>query len=302
MRYNLLVILIVSLVSRYKECHHNHNIGTGKTKEIFTISNGLTDDTSAVDAHLRSLNMQYSVNGRRYRDFMFDNPVFEAEDKLESGAKFSITDEMADDKHAIEKVLIHNSLNFAPKSVGDNGECCSNEADDNSSVRTKRYETWPSPKAKKKRSQSCLTTSFTNVDDVQQYSNSSNPEVSVSVCRKCSSVSLDKYSQKHGHTFNMKDNRLKSSIRHHAMATIESDVPCRPSTCAVEALSKEDLLVLWKRSEIELQTKLNRMLHQNKHLQQLVEFAEECQKNGEEQEVVLENESDVTPYLISTRL
>ncbi|XP_062582456.1 uncharacterized protein LOC134244210 [Saccostrea cucullata] len=71
----------------------------------------------------------------------------------------------------------------------------------------------------------------------------------------------------------LKDNRLKSSIRSHAMATRRHSESAFDD-CAVDALSKEDLLVLWKKSEIELQTSLNRVTQENAHLKRLLRVVE----------------------------
>ena len=67
----------------------------------------------------------------------------------------------------------------------------------------------------------------------------------------------------------LKDNRLKSSLRKHAMATRRHSESVFDD-CAVDALSKEDLMVLWKKSEIELQTSLNRVTQENTHLKRLL--------------------------------
>ncbi|XP_061192543.1 glutamate receptor ionotropic, NMDA 1-like [Saccostrea echinata] len=71
----------------------------------------------------------------------------------------------------------------------------------------------------------------------------------------------------------LKDNRLKSSIRSHAMATRRHSESAFDD-CAVDALSKEDLMVLWKKSEIELQTSLNRVTQENTHLKRLLRVVE----------------------------
>ncbi|CAG2212005.1 GRIN3A [Mytilus edulis] len=72
----------------------------------------------------------------------------------------------------------------------------------------------------------------------------------------------------------LKDNRVKSTIRRHALAQFKRHSTTVFDECAVEALSKEDLLVLWKRSEIELQTKLNKLQSQNNHLKCLLAIVE----------------------------
>lgn len=72
----------------------------------------------------------------------------------------------------------------------------------------------------------------------------------------------------------LKDNRVKSTIRRHALAQFKRHSTTVFDECAVEALSKEDLLVLWKRSEIELQTNLNKLQSQNNHLKCLLQIAD----------------------------
>jgi hypothetical protein len=149
----------------------------------------------------------------------------------------------------------------------------------------KRYETWPSPKTRKrslKRSQNNNAKSFSNADTVNilQADRIVN-EIPVKKCRTCSSSSLDGLTDRNKRmNLNIKDNRLKSNIRSHAMAATDRRRSMAFDQGAVEALSKEDLLVLWKRSEIDLQTRLNRMLHQNSHLRRLVQLAEDYQRRS----------------------
>lgn len=299
---------------RYKEYQTAHNLDLPRSNgEIYSVSKTLEDEAKAIDAHLRRLNTCYSSRtGRGYRDFIFDNPVFEAdEDELEEDDQVTVilTDEISDNGNRIENVLIHNSLNIDTNNdcnkcdkAHSNVDCVKNC--EQSQPRSKRYETWPSPKAKRKRNYTyTVPSSFSKFDRPRHVSHNSeflNPG-SLSGCRKCSSISLDRYphqtTPRLGYT--IKDNRFKSSLRNHAMANIEHSQSSRVDCCAVEALSKEDLLVLWKRSEIELQTKLNRMLHQNKHLQQLVNIAEECRRKSDDKGVISE---DQAPFQISTRL
>lgn len=80
----------------------------------------------------------------------------------------------------------------------------------------------------------------------------------------------------------MKDNRLKSSIRKIAMATRRHSESVFDD-CAVDALSKEDLMVLWKKSEIELQTSLNRVTQENAHLKRLLRVVEVSEKAPQEE-------------------
>ncbi|OWF44758.1 glutamate receptor ionotropic, NMDA 3A-like [Mizuhopecten yessoensis] len=76
------------------------------------------------------------------------------------------------------------------------------------------------------------------------------------------------------HSLKMKDNRVKSTIRRHAIAKFRRQSSSVLDECAVDALTKEDLMVLWKRSEIELQTKLNRVTLQNAHLKKLLRMVD----------------------------
>ncbi|XP_060076624.1 glutamate receptor ionotropic, NMDA 3A-like [Ylistrum balloti] len=76
------------------------------------------------------------------------------------------------------------------------------------------------------------------------------------------------------HSLKMKDNRVKSTIRRHAIAKFRRQSSSVLDECAVDALTKEDLMVLWKRSEIELQTKLNKVTLQNAHLKKLLRMVD----------------------------
>ncbi|GAB1608404.1 glutamate receptor ionotropic, NMDA 3A-like [Argonauta hians] len=70
----------------------------------------------------------------------------------------------------------------------------------------------------------------------------------------------------------MKDNRVKSTIRHHALRGVRPLLPASMiDECTIEALSKEDLLVMWKSSEIELQKKLGEVIEQKEKLKRLIE-------------------------------
>lgn len=96
----------------------------------------------------------------------------------------------------------------------------------------------------------------------------------------------------------LKDNRVKSTIRRHALAQFKRHSTSVFDECAVEALSKEDLLVLWKRSEIELQTKLNKLQSQNNHLKCLLAIVE-----SDGQDVTSRsNSSKKKPKLLCTKL
>lgn len=95
----------------------------------------------------------------------------------------------------------------------------------------------------------------------------------------------------------LKDNRVKSTIRRHALAQFKRHSTSVFDECAVEALSKEDLLVLWKRSEIELQTKLNKLQSQNNHLKCLLAIVE-----SDGQEITSRSNSKKKPKLLCTKL
>ncbi|KAK7495078.1 hypothetical protein BaRGS_00013718 [Batillaria attramentaria] len=71
----------------------------------------------------------------------------------------------------------------------------------------------------------------------------------------------------------LKDNRVKSTLRRHALSGYQSQLPADYlDDCTLEALSKEDLLILWKKSELELQTKLNDILGRNKRLALAIDY------------------------------
>ncbi|XP_070196560.1 uncharacterized protein [Littorina saxatilis] len=71
----------------------------------------------------------------------------------------------------------------------------------------------------------------------------------------------------------LKDNRVKSTLRRHALSGYQSQVPADfLDECTVEALSKEDLLILWKKSELELQTKLNDVVGRNRRLALAIDY------------------------------
>lgn len=91
----------------------------------------------------------------------------------------------------------------------------------------------------------------------------------------------------------LKNNQIKSSLRQDAMADMNLEMPQSFQQCAVGALSKEDLLVLWKRSEIELQTKLNRVLLQNDHMKRLL-YKPENERNADTRDCHVFNENKET--------
>ena len=88
-------------------------------------------------------------------------------------------------------------------------------------------------------------------------------------------ASTDRNSNYYGRSLRMKDNRVKSTIRRHALAKFRRHSSSIFDECAVDALTKEDLLILWKKSEIELQTQLNRVSLQNVQLKRLLRIAED---------------------------
>ena len=100
------------------------------------------------------------------------------------------------------------------------------------------------------------------------------------------------------HSLKMKDNRVKSTIRRHAIAKFRKHSSSVFDECAVDALTKEDLLVLWKRSEIELQTKLNKVTLQNAHLKRLLRMVDNKHRATIHSDSAEEPDSD----LICTKL
>lgn len=55
--------------------------------------------------------------------------------------------------------------------------------------------------------------------------------------------------------------------------------------CTLEALSKEDLVILWKKSELELQTKLNDVMNRNKRLAMAIDYLTKQEFNDVSEEV-----------------
>ena len=83
----------------------------------------------------------------------------------------------------------------------------------------------------------------------------------------------------------LQDNRVKSTLRRHALSGYQSQVPADYlDDCTLEALSKEDLLILWKKSELELQSKLRDVLNRNKRLALAIDYLtkQEEDEMGEE--------------------
>lgn len=85
----------------------------------------------------------------------------------------------------------------------------------------------------------------------------------------------------------MKDNRVKSTIRRHAIAKYRRHSSSMFDGCAIDALNKEDLLVMWKKSEIELQTKLNRVTLQNAHLKRLLRIVKDSESSDKSKDATI---------------
>lgn len=82
------------------------------------------------------------------------------------------------------------------------------------------------------------------------------------------------------------DNRVKSTLRKHAMSGFQSQLPVDYlDECTLEALSKEDLVILWKKSELELQTKLNDVLNRNKRLALAIDYLTQQEFDDMKEEV-----------------
>ena len=233
---------------------------------------------------------QFTSQGRSV-EYEHDNLGFELDDEVTQSKKRRKN--MRSHSERFSKTRsVHRPLCRQGATCGKVVKGCSRHSDSETTftqASDRRYETWPSPKQRKKSlkrlQNNHQTVSFSNTDNIQypktgsRIVNEIEPPITK---RKCSAISLDCYQEKKSNV-NLKDNRVKSSIRHHAMA-YRRGPSFSMDESAVEALSKEDLLVLWKRSEIELQTKLNRILHQNTHLRRLVNIVEENASNLQEQQ------------------
>lgn len=282
---------------RYKGFYEMQN-GHG-SPDVYTISGSMDDDIAEILSDIDPV--EYS----RHRDSLlsldmlpnscFDNPVFEHDDidivieNHETSDNYNRCSIPREDELCGGQPIVSNGSVNSRTSRHAIGVCrkhCESEPRNSSPTswrKDKRYETWPSPKRRKrsvKRSQNNNAKSFSNADTVQvQQTDRIVNEIPTVKCRTCSSASLDGLTGRSNRlNINIKDNRLKSNIRSHAMAATERRRSMAFDQGAVEALSKEDLLVLWKRSEIDLQTRLNRMLHQNSHLRKLVQLAEDYQR------------------------
>lgn len=321
---------------RYKNFYETQNIHSDG--DIFTIAGSieeeLDEDWEDVVTELsrrhssrRSDSISLQPQFETLKGSCYDNPVFEPDDiddVLENtGSRRSQRCESCSvpiEESAIRRSDTHiqGSLSKirAKQNIQNSGEIGVNDEKNGSNHwrKSKRYETWPSPHARKrsvKRTQNNNAKSFSKADREQViHSNRIVNEIPTITCRTCSSSSLDSVTLGHGRAVSLevKDNRMKSSLRHHAMASTERRRSMAFDQCAVEALSKEDLLVLWKRSEIELQTRLNRMLHQNKQLRELVHIVEEYQRNGDtareqqHEETSEINPQDETTVIVTTKL
>ncbi|XP_071119243.1 glutamate receptor ionotropic, NMDA 3A-like [Haliotis cracherodii] len=83
----------------------------------------------------------------------------------------------------------------------------------------------------------------------------------------------------------LKDNRVKSTLRRHAMSGYQAHVPVDYlDECTIESLSKEDLLLLWKKSELELQRRLREIQTRNKTMSLAIDYLMKSQQEelGEE--------------------
>ncbi|GFN73666.1 glutamate receptor ionotropic, nmda 3a [Plakobranchus ocellatus] len=83
--------------------------------------------------------------------------------------------------------------------------------------------------------------------------------------------------QAHGDYFKrnlrLKDNRVKSTLRHHAMSGYQSQIPVDYiDDCTLEALSKEDVLLLWRKSELDLESRLHEVLARNRRLSLAIDY------------------------------
>lgn len=79
---------------------------------------------------------------------------------------------------------------------------------------------------------------------------------------------------------------MKSTLRRHALSGYQSQMPVEYlDECTLEALSKEDLVILWKKSELELQTKLNDVMNRNKRLAMAIDYLTKQEFNDVSEEV-----------------
>ncbi|KAK6990621.1 glutamate receptor ionotropic NMDA 2B [Biomphalaria glabrata] len=84
----------------------------------------------------------------------------------------------------------------------------------------------------------------------------------------------------------LKDNRVKSTLRQHAMSGYQSHLPADLiDDCTLEALSKEDVLILWRKSEIDLESRLQEVLAKNRRLSLAIDYLTRQEFSGEPEEV-----------------
>lgn len=275
--------------------------GNNTRRHVFTVSSGTFDDdlldelpvfsnideitqnNKSFDKNLSTKNL---LSGSCPNDMYlyFDNPVLNSD--FETGQNINNQSSPQAGRAiqantSLPKIVnfMRNSSNLQIQRSTKNETILKEESDYNQNedreqmTRCKRYETWPSPKTRKKslKRNTHQPSSFSEADQYCPYCGQN--------CKAGTHTRTDFHSKTRsmdGSLNACKDNRLKSSIRRHAMA--EDHFSHSLDDHAVESLSKEDLLVLWKRSEIELQTKLNRIISQNNQLRQLIDIAEaaEC--------------------------
>ena len=249
--------------------------------EVYNL-NEVTENNKTFDKSLSTRNLLSNSCPNDIQVY-FDNPVFESDFECENTVQNgSISHPPSiSTKPSIPKIVnfTTNRSNIADDftNVNQNNIYPTNNDETNNTQieirelgqRPRRYETWPSPKTRRKSLTRNLNQqrSFTPADHGCSGCRLNNHKHCDTRC----GVGKSKSFQETGH--NCKDNRFKSSIRRHAMAD-PSSLTNSLDEHAVESLSKEDLLVLWKRSEIELQTKLNRIISQNNHLRQMISIVE----------------------------
>ena len=276
---------------------HGHNT----RRHVFTVSSGTFDDDlldelpvfSNIDeitqnnkSFDKSLSTKNLLSGSCPNDMYLyiDNPVFNSD--FETGQNINNQSSPQAGRATQANTSLPKIVNFMRNSSNvqiqrsTKKEMTSKDESENSQnedleqmTRCRRYETWPSPKTRKKslKRNAHQPSSFSEADQYCPYCGQN--------CKPGTHTRTEFHSKTRsmdGGVNTCKDNRLKSSIRRHAMA--EDHFSNSLDDHAVESLSKEDLLVLWKRSEIELQTKLNRIISQNNQLRQLIAIAEaaEC--------------------------
>ncbi|KAK3577736.1 hypothetical protein CHS0354_005828 [Potamilus streckersoni] len=124
-----------------------------------------------------------------------------------------------------------------------------------------------------------MSQSFTFMDQIS----SSNQIVNTGSVRSMSSsfyhlTHADDYFSRN---IELKDNRVKSTIRRHTMTGFHLSSSAALDKCAVEALSKADILVLWKQSEIELKTRLYQIEAQNRYMLHIIKLRQLSNRDKE---------------------